>query len=740
MTLIEFINKIGFQVKNEDVKKVNDTISGIKSTATKLLGAIGIGFSLTQLNAIAEEFDGIGDRIAYAAGDAENLDEIMHKVLDSANASRTSLSQFADEVTNLKQANESIFPLEEATTFVEYVNKLGKAAGYSDSEISTMQSSIQRVVASGQMAAADLNRIGRQTPALITTICDGLGVTREELDKMADSGKLTAETIKTAMMNSTGQIDEAFSQLNFGVSDALLHIRNKWGFWVDETNKMFGITNGLGNFMVKIFSSIMKVLDKARNGVVWLSEKVGGANNLLKLLAIVAGSLFIAFNFSKIVSGFQTIMKAVGGLNLKLLAIAAIIIIVALLVEDFINFMQGNDSLLGSLLEKAGIDCDALRETVINAWNTIKEKLGVVWESVKEAGSVVWERIKEAAVAIFESLKAFWDKWGGTITATFQKIFGFIGDVFNAFIDVVVGIVNFIGAIFKGDWAAAWQAIQDIFVGIWDAIVAFIQGVWEWIKLIFQIAWDFILGIITAIWEGIKSFFLGIWESIVSYFQGVWQSICDVFSGVVEWFSGIFSAAWEGIKNIFSAVGGFFQGIWDTIKNIFVSIGQTIADGVSGAFKATVNAVIGFAEKIINGFIGGINAAIGLINKIPGVNIPKISTVNIPKLAEGGYVEANNPQHVIIGDNKQEGEIVSPVSKMKEAMYDVMRMFSSTLRPTQATQALVQPERSYVITQNIEFNNEFNGDAAIQRSASNTMDKSAKDVTAQLARGLAYAR
>ena len=50
MTIVKFINEVGFKVREGDVKKVNGTISDIKSTATKLLGAIGIGFSLTKIN------------------------------------------------------------------------------------------------------------------------------------------------------------------------------------------------------------------------------------------------------------------------------------------------------------------------------------------------------------------------------------------------------------------------------------------------------------------------------------------------------------------------------------------------------------------------------------------------------------------------------------------------------------------------------------------------------------------
>jgi len=44
------------------------------------------------------------------------------------------------------------------------------------------------------------------------------------------------------------------------------------------------------------------------------------------------------------------------------------------------------------------------------------------------------------------------------------------------------------------------------------------------------------------------------------------------------------------------------------------------------------------------------------------------------------------------------------------------------------------------VTQNVEINNQFNGDTAIQKKAATAMDKSAKDTTAELARGLAYAR
>lgn len=790
MTVAEFINKVGFKVDQSSVKNVNSTISSIKSTATKLLGALGIGFSLTQLNAIAEEFDGIGDRLAYATDYAENLDEIQQSILESANNCRASYGTMVDTITSLKQANADVFPVEEAATFVEYVNKLGKAAGYSDSEISTMSSSIQRIAAAGTATSSDLNRIARTTLALIEQICKSLGVTRDELDSMADAGQVTAETIKTAMLNSTEDIDKAFSNLNFGVSDALLNIRNKFGVFVDETNKAFNLTQTVGTTMVKVFDKLMGVLTRVRNGVVWLSEKLGGVQNLFRLIAIVAGTAFAVFSFDKITKGLTAVSKLLTGVKTKTLAIIAIVVLLALLVDDFINFMQGNDSVIGTLLANAGVDVDKFRENIVTIWGKIKTILGAIWQGIKNVAipifQGIWQFIKDVFGKIGEIISAVapgvadfidqlangeidTEKWV-QVGETIAKIAAAIAGVVLA-IKTVISVVKTVTTVVKGIGSAisflsspiglvvlaiaaviaivvvciknwdkikaaflkAWEAIKsawgkvvDFFKGIWDGIVGAFNSVVSWFGNLFQSAWD-----------GIVS----IWTAVTGFFQGVWEGIVGVFSAVGTWFTEKFTEAWENIKAVFSTVGEFFQGVWDTIVSLFTSIGTAVGDAISGAVKGAINAVLSGAIAIINGFISAINFAIGIINKIPGVSISKLNTLDTPQLAEGGYVRPNQPQAVVIGDNKREGEIVSPISKMRDTVLEAMQLFAASAKPSTTTQMLsssVSTTRS--IVQNVNINNKFEGDKAIQQKAAGAMDKSAQDVTSELARGLAYAR
>ena len=213
------------------------------------------------------------------------------------------------------------------------------------------------------------------------------------------------------------------------------------------------------------------------------------------------------------------------------------------------------------------------------------------------------------------------------------------------------------------------------------AIVLCVKN-WDTIKAAASAAWTSIKNTFSSVgaWFGekmsaIKSKFSDAWSKAKAGATEAWKSIKNTFASVGTWFKDKFTAAWNGIKNAFSNVKSFFSGIWNTIKNMFTNIGTSIGNAIGGAFKKVVNSIISFAENTINGFIRAINGAIKLINKIPGVNVKTLSTLNIPKLATGGYVAANTPQLAVIGDNKREGEIVAPESKITEAVVAAFRQF-----------------------------------------------------------------
>lgn len=765
MTLAEFINKVGFKVNQEDVQKVNNTISNIKSTATKALGLLGIGISLSQLNAIAEEFNGINDKLNYALEYSEDMKDVQKEILTGANRCRVSYSNMVDTVVSLKQANADVFPVNEAATFVEYLNKLGKSAGYSDGEISSMQNSIQRVVAAGVMGASDITRMARQTPALVEKLCEGLGVTREELNAMAEAGQITASTLKDAIMNSSDSIDASFDKLDYSISDAMLNIRNQWGYFVDDLNASTGLSQTIAKAMVSAFTSFMGVLNRVRNGIVWLTDKLGGMENVLKIVAIAAAATFAVMNFSKVTSGLSSIMKILGKIQLKTLAIIAVIVLVALLVEDFINFMQGNDSLIGSLFEKAGIDADAARQTILEAWGKVKTFLlgawdvikkvlpeawnaikgaaqaifgalsdwweqngeavmasfSQLWEGIKNLCITLWNALSSAATAIFEALKSFWDQWGSTILSVFSIIWNTLISLIQPFLDAIAAVIDFLANVFTGNWEGAWQAVKDIAANIWQMLVTIINGAWEAISTVWSVVVGFFSGIFQNIWDAIVEKVTGIKDTIVNGFTEAIDWIKSLPEQALQWGADIINGIVDGIKGAIGGIGDAVAGVADKIKSFL---------GFSEPDEGPLSDFHTYMPDMIKLMAQGIQR---------GKEVIKAAAKDLA----GGLTDGMEDEEPDDPNNpKPKGRGVGGVGKFLGGIADGMSALAGAGRPQPSTVNTVTGSNnvSRSVVQNVEINNKFQGDSAIQRQASGAMDKSAKDVTAELARGLAFAK
>ena len=125
-------------------------------------------------------------------------------------------------------------------------------------------------------------------------------------------------------------------------------------------------------------------------------------------------------------------------------------------------------------------------------------------------------------------------------------------------------------------------------------------------------------------------------KKIKDWFGNLWGKITDGAS-----------SAWNWVKEKFSDFGEWFR-----------NMGKKAGEAVGSAFKSVINWVLDKVEKTINIPIRGINSAIGIINKIPGVNIGLIGELRIPRLAKGGI--ATFPTLAEIGERGPEA--VLPLS------------------------------------------------------------------------------
>lgn len=278
--------------------------------------------------------------------------------------------------------------------------------------------------------------------------------------------------------------------------------------------------------------------------------------------------------------------------------------------------------------------------------------------------------------------------FGGQIVSLVGSITTWMGTastfITGTMIPAITGVVTAIGP-FLLIAAAVIAVITAIIVVIknWDAIVEVAQFVWEsFCEKVSQLVTAF-KEFFTSAFQAIGSFFTGIWNGIVSVATNAWSSIRNVFSTVGSFFTGIFQQAWNGITSIFNRLGGFFSGVWNSVTGIFKSAGMAIGNAISGAVKTAVNFVLSKAIGIINGFISAINAVIGVINKIPGVSLSKISKLGVPQLERGGVL-AKGQVGLLEGNG---AEAVVPLDQNEKWIAAVAREMKAALAGNQTAMA-----------------------------------------------------
>ena len=262
--------------------------------------------------------------------------------------------------------------------------------------------------------------------------------------------------------------------------------------------------------------------------------------------------------------------------------------------------------------------------------------------------------VQIAAAAIGGFLAAF------TITSV---ITGFIGAI-QGVIEVIGGVVSVLGGPLTIAIVAI-IAIGALLIANWDKIAAKAKEVWDFVKQKFQEFDTWLQNVFTHDWTKEFGIIGGVLNGFLKSVGDSWDAFKQMFNGIITFVKGVFSGnwrmAWEGVMQI-------FKGIWG---------------GMAAILKAPINGMIGLINGMINAIVSGLNSAIRAFNRIRipswvpgiggrGINISTISAPRIPYLATGTVVPPNREFMAVLGDNKREPEVVSPISTMKQAVKDAM--------------------------------------------------------------------
>lgn len=679
MTIRDIAIALGFDVDKASQKEVENSIKGIKNLATKVLGGIAIVFSISKLNDFKEEcvaaassveemenkfnvvFGELSDGVDKWAEDfagpiGRNKNAIKTYLADQQNLlvgfgmTREEGAKLSEEMTSLALDIASFANQDEDAA----VNAMTKAVMGQSEAAKTLGAVLNETTRAETMNAMGLqgtyeklsqlekmqvnyNTILRQSPDAIGDCVRSMGSyesSQRQLKAFQQEFKEFIGGQLIPVMTMFARMQTALVKGATKLAKAILTDSEGNSRLAKTYERVQAVVNRLRpsveRFANAMKTGISKGIDVAKN----IIDRFGGMENALKLLGIVAGAFIFAMNWAKIIQGAKTFMGFVQGIgkmfslsSLKVLGLVAVIVVLALIVEDLINFMMGNDSVIGSLFEKAGIDADAAREAIFNAFNAVKDFL-----------SNTWEFIENTAGAFIDAVVTFFDEHGQQIIDAFVNAWNFVSDLLGGVWSFIKEMASTLFGDTESEVSESQTGIMDKIMEVWNSIVAFIGPIFQSILEAGSAIFGALKIAISTIFNGLKAFWNNWGGTILGWFSNLWKNLgqfilgfLTVVKGVANFIksvlTGDWSGAWNSIKDIFAGVWqmitALLQHIWGTLTMILTiglgvlqSIWGNIWQAISDFFQGIWNGILSFISGIWDGITGAITGAINSIQTV----------------------------------------------------------------------------------------------------------------------------
>ena len=287
-------------------------------------------------------------------------------------------------------------------------------------------------------------------------------------------------------------------------------------------------------------------------------------------------------------------------------------------------------------------------EGVQNIFSGIGDWFGGKWGEVKTAlaGVPSWfsEKFTSARTKVsesFQSIGSWFSERYTDVTTAFKNSPTWFKNTFNDAYKKLTGVIQPIG----GWFTSRYQDVQNAF-----------KDTPTWFQTTFQNAYDNLTTVVSPI---------GGW------FSDRYVDVQKAFEKSPEWFKTTFESVTSNVQTV-------FNGLIDFINKDFTEGWTSAWNGVKEVFRGVFNGVVELLENAMNFVRDGINTVLHGLDDIASavgdligfdISVPMIPQIKLKRLAQGGYVGANQPQLAMIGDNRHYGEIVAPEDKM-QAMVD----------------------------------------------------------------------
>lgn len=386
----------------------------LSATTRRLVGLLATMVSVRAFINYSEAWNELVDRVELYTGSQREAQGVMKELSAIARRARAPIEQISETwLENVRALRDNGASTEDTLKFTESLNAALDLSAIRGQRAQSVMMALSRAMDMGELKGVNLNTIIQNGGMVAEALAEELGVTVGQLRDLGAEGKITGRVIQNALVNRVEKFRKEIDKGTVSLRDGLDNVRSKLMEFVGNVDRASGVSAFFGKMLLWVGDNIGLVAAALGGiGAVWLSTKT---------VAIVTG--FIAT--------LKLIRDLIIGINLAALAnpmvwiIGAIVAAVAgliLLIQDFITWLRGGDSLLGSWYEKIrdiyrafGEAAEAVRLKMLGALDAVQQRIDAIKAGIAGFFGGIKEGVKGLGGKITGGVSGLWDKATGWI-------------------------------------------------------------------------------------------------------------------------------------------------------------------------------------------------------------------------------------------------------------------------------------------------------------------------------------
>ena len=563
------------------------SLKGLLKTA---LASIAVGAITKQAIGMSDEYANMHARLDMIRDSTQTTEELQKSIYTSAQRTGSAYTEMANGVAKMRMQAGDVFQNNgETIAFLETMNKSFVVGGASIEDQKNAMLQLTQAMASGKLQGDELRSLAETSPALIQAIANKLGVSRGEVKKLGADGKITADIVKTAMLEASDTIDKQFRNMPLTWGRAWQNFLNFVTKALEPISiKINQIVNSsafqqFAQIVATVLQYVVQAVIFAMNmiGAVWsmlatiaqfVADNWSVIQPIIIAVAIAIGTYIVAMNAASIVTNLFSIVtnvakaamagfNAVMAMNPIMLIVMAVIILIGL----FYALVTWFNNLTGAAVSATGI----------------------IMGAIFALGMVIWD------ILIGLVNVAIW-----VINMMLQGVFWYVNTAI-AF------------------WMFLYQAILTILIGILDFIDWFVTGA-------------------INLWNEMVFFCQSAWYDIAQGGRGMAVAIAGFVDSMVNSVIGAVEGMINSVLGGFNKMIGFLNGFGLNLSAVgTVSLGRT-------NFAGDIANAIDSMEKPVKKTFEGLHLADGLKQHKASLSTPHLDAPQLGYLEFGSVGEAFN--------------------------------------------------------------------------------------------------